>query len=580
MTTLKHILEMEEILAYIMNYLEEDLPVSRTAEYFQYNEAYFSKKFSDYFGMPYGKFLAGLRLRKAAEEITEGKTTFKEIARKYGYGDTRSFSKAFKREIGMSPRQFREENVSVPDMPVRESINGHSMKIQYLTITGFQMAGRMIRPGAKEKQPDILEECAYPFEYDAKCKAEGINLKSEILQIGMWLHTREGEIYYFMGPALFEGQPVPEGMELFDVTPGEYAVFSVERDADRETMLKIQRLMVRYAVKEWRMMNRKETDRMAFTFEAFDKNYTYFCLPLVKGMLKQSTREEKETRGIDKWIDYIDGHITEDISVHDIAMSVHYSETHFREIFKSYYGMSPAEYIRKRRLFLAADEIKKAQNQREIKKAANKYHFHSEQTFREQFYNEFQVSPEEYAHTDFKVINLDQYYSAHKEQIRVTFCEETETKMAGISLRNCESEEEKQGDLDIPGLAGYFMIHDTEPVKKSRYSCKIRGQENNMALWAPSADGKGYDYIIGPVVESFDDLPEEMEKITVEGGRYAVFETLAKRDENNLAESYRMLSRLVFFGWVKENRVRVNLSKPTYVRYFGQKLRFYVPVYS
>ncbi|MDY5497011.1 MAG: AraC family transcriptional regulator, partial [Anaerobutyricum sp.] len=117
MTTLKHILEMEEILAYIMNHLEEDLPVSRTAEYFQYNEAYFSKKFSDYFGMPYGKFLAGLRLRKAAEEITEGKTTFKEIARKYGYGDTRSFSKAFKREIGMSPRQFREENVSVPDMP-------------------------------------------------------------------------------------------------------------------------------------------------------------------------------------------------------------------------------------------------------------------------------------------------------------------------------------------------------------------------------------------------------------------------------------------------------------------------------
>ena len=575
MSNLKQVVEMERILNYIMEHLEEELPISQVADSFHYNEAYFAKKFSEYFGIPYGKFLQMLQLRKAAHELRENKRTLKEIAGAYGYSEVRSFSKAFKRELGMTPREFLRTDISVPDMPLRKTIHGHKLQLQYIRMQGFQMAGYPI-PVKHGKKTDLLRECAYPFaEPD-----ERINLDCQRSQIGVWWHNSEGELFYLMGFSTDSKQEIAEGMESLDIPGGDYAVFSVERGKTAEDILETQRRMVRYAMNEWEKMNWKEPDRMAVTYEAFDKNYSYLFLPLVRGMLKQSTMEEKDTHGIDKWIDYIDRHITENLTIQELAMAVHYSETHFREIFKSYYGTYPADYIRRRRLYLTAGEIRKAKNKREIQKAALKYHFHSEDTFRELFRKEFDVDPEDYGKVDIQIVDLEQYYSRHKEQIKVTFCEENETKMIGVALRSYETEKERKDDMDIPGLAGYWMKHTTDPIKDTIYACTEPGQENNMALWCNASSGKGYDFILGPVVAEFENLPDNVRSFTVEGGKYAVFETLEESDEANLADAYRMLTRLVFYGWIKENRVRVNLNKLTYVRYYERKLHFYVPLYS
>ena len=196
------------------------------------------------------------------------------------------------------------------------------------------------------------------------------------------------------------------------------------------------------------------------------------------------------------------------------------------------------------------------------------------------FRKEFNVDPEEYSQVDFDVVNLEQYYSRYKEQIKVIICEENETKMIGVALRSYETEEERKDDIDIPGLAGYWMKHNTEPLKNTVYACKEPGKENKMALWCNASSGKGYDYILGPVVQDFENLPDHVRPYTVDGGKYAVFETLDTSDEANLADAYRMLTRLVFYGWIKENRVRVNLNKLTFVRYYDRKLHFYVPLYS
>lgn len=575
MADLKQIVDMERVLNYIMNHLDEELPISQVADYFQYNEAYFAKKFSDYYGIPYGKFLQKLRLRQAAHELNDNKRTLKAIARDYGYSEVRSFSKAFKRELGMTPREFQHADISVPDMPLRKSINGHKLQLQYIRMQKLKIAGYPI-PVKHGNKTDLLRECAYPFGESIK----QINLDDPKMQISLWWHDFEGNLFYLMGPIVNEGQNISDEMISMDIPGGEYAVFSVERGETHEDLLKTQRMMVRYVMNEWEIMNHKEPDRMAFTYEAFDKNYTYLFLPLVRGMLKQSIVEEKDTHGIDKWIDYIDKHITESLTIQDIAMAVHYSETHFREIFKSYYGTSPADYIRQRRLYLTASEIRNAKSEREIQKIASKYHFHSEDTFRTLFRKEFNVDPEDYGKIDLQIVNLEQYYSRHKEQVKVTFSEENETKMIGVALRSYETEKERKDDIDIPGLAGYWMHHDTEPIKNTIYACKEPGKENNMAVWCNASSGKGYDYILGPVVAEFRNLPDDVRTFTVDGGKYAIFETMEESDEPNLAEAYRMLNRLVFYGWIKENRVRVNLNKLTYVRYYDQKLHFYVPLYS
>ena len=58
-------------------------------------------------------------------------------------------------------------------------------------------------------------------------------------------------------------------------------------------------------------------------------------------------------------INYIEEHMFEAISVHDIAKSSNLSTYHYCRVFKSIVGDSPKEYLRKRRLTLAATRLLK-----------------------------------------------------------------------------------------------------------------------------------------------------------------------------------------------------------------------------
>ena len=60
-----------------------------------------------------------------------------------------------------------------------------------------------------------------------------------------------------------------------------------------------------------------------------------------------------------KSIDFVEQHLYDKITVHQIAAASHYSTYHFCRLFKILVGDSPKEYIRKRRLTVAADRLLK-----------------------------------------------------------------------------------------------------------------------------------------------------------------------------------------------------------------------------
>ena len=62
-----------------------------------------------------------------------------------------------------------------------------------------------------------------------------------------------------------------------------------------------------------------------------------------------------------KSIDYIEKNMYEPIDIHDIARAAHYSTYHFCRVFRSLVGDSPKEYLRKRRLTIAADRLVKGE---------------------------------------------------------------------------------------------------------------------------------------------------------------------------------------------------------------------------
>ncbi|WP_030168473.1 AraC family transcriptional regulator [Spirillospora albida] len=72
------------------------------------SRAAFARRFGRLVGEPPMAYLTGLRLAQAADLLRESDATLDAIARRVGYGDAFALSTAFKRERGVSPRDYRE----------------------------------------------------------------------------------------------------------------------------------------------------------------------------------------------------------------------------------------------------------------------------------------------------------------------------------------------------------------------------------------------------------------------------------------------------------------------------------------
>lgn len=62
-------------------------------------------------------------------------------------------------------------------------------------------------------------------------------------------------------------------------------------------------------------------------------------------------------QSINEAIEYMEKHLTEDIHCEDVSRYVHISSFHFQRMFNLFTGMTVGEYIRKRRLSLAGEEL-------------------------------------------------------------------------------------------------------------------------------------------------------------------------------------------------------------------------------
>ena len=103
----------------------------------------------------------------------------------------------------------------------------------------------------------------------------------------------------------------------------------------------------------------------------------------------------------------------------------------------------------------------------------------------------------------------------------------------------------------------------------------LKGRDK-IALWYQEKEN--IEYILGPIVESFDNLPEDAFQVTIAAGRYAVFESDQENDMENLPETVRMFARCVLYGWIREHRDELSLQRLTFERYTSQKMYLYVPV--
>ena len=95
--------------------------------------------------------------------------------------------------------------------------------------------------------------------------------------------------------------------------------------------------------------------------------------------------------GIQNAITYMEENLTEDVSVKKIAEKAYVSEFHFQRVFSALCGFSVGEYIRNRRLALAAQEL--AASDVKVIDVAVKYGYDSPDSFARAFTKFHGITP-------------------------------------------------------------------------------------------------------------------------------------------------------------------------------------------
>ena len=93
-------------------------------------------------------------------------------------------------------------------------------------------------------------------------------------------------------------------------------------------------------------------------------------------------------------LDYIESHLKEDLDNKTLAQISSYSEYHFIRVFRKYIHLTPADYIRKRRISEVVKRI--GEQDRSMSDIAFEYGFNSKENFTRAFKSEHNILPSEW----------------------------------------------------------------------------------------------------------------------------------------------------------------------------------------
>ncbi|MDF2789545.1 MAG: AraC family transcriptional regulator [Neobacillus sp.] len=98
---------LQKAIDYMEDHLLDDITIEEIAKQASVSEFHFQRIFSVLTDITVGDYLRRRRLTLAAQELSTTDSKIIEVALKYGYDTPESFSKAFRRQHGITPSQAR-----------------------------------------------------------------------------------------------------------------------------------------------------------------------------------------------------------------------------------------------------------------------------------------------------------------------------------------------------------------------------------------------------------------------------------------------------------------------------------------
>ena len=101
----------EKVLDYIDLHLEEDLTLDRLSELFYVSKYYLAHNFKDRLGFSLHQYIIKKRLAACRDAILMNEK-ISEVCLRYGFNDYTVFYKAFRKEFGVSPKEYKEASMT------------------------------------------------------------------------------------------------------------------------------------------------------------------------------------------------------------------------------------------------------------------------------------------------------------------------------------------------------------------------------------------------------------------------------------------------------------------------------------
>ncbi|BCG57111.1 response regulator transcription factor [Paenibacillus sp. URB8-2] len=109
-TTLKEKV-VQEIKAYLESHYHENIQLDQLAERFDLNASYVSHLYSKSTGQTILEYVTLLRIQQAKRMLRESSFKISKISQNIGYDNQRYFCQVFKKRVGVSPGQYREDHM-------------------------------------------------------------------------------------------------------------------------------------------------------------------------------------------------------------------------------------------------------------------------------------------------------------------------------------------------------------------------------------------------------------------------------------------------------------------------------------
>ena len=252
--------------------------------------------------------------------------------------------------------------------------------------------------------------------------------------------------------------------------------------------------------------------------------------------------------GFQASIDYIEQHLLNELGIEEVAKKAALSPFYYQRIFVALCGMTVGEYIRARRMTVAAQEL--AYSDRKVIDIAMKYGYDSPDSFTKAFQRFHGISPSQAREAG---ANLRSFAPLH---IKIT--------LEGGNMLDYKIVE--KAPFTVVGIKKRFSAETSYkevPSFWNDWMADMKGLKGMFGI-CTDMDGKTFDYWIADLYLPWEDIPSGCEAYQIPGGLWALFKC-----KGAMPEAMQKVNTQIWSEWLP--------SLQGYALAGNYSLEFYLP---